>query len=284
MTTTRKLMGRSVVSLVIVTVFLFCATTSRIRISPTEQGTKEEMVSKSDFFNLIGMSGHSSQDPGENLNESQKEDLLALLGINDTEEGERSTVKIKAEELQQVVLQLQHELDKRGKEIANLRLRARSLDEKIAALRKEIAKYKVAAKSRGLRGQVVQHATDTFRQRYNEALSQFYARHYRRAIAHFEALFDSNPQHSLAENCQYWIGESYYALGKFRLALLAFQKVLARGGVNKADDAQLMIGLSLMKLGQKLGAKTELERFVVFFSNSEYLSKAERYLKSLHNA
>ena len=47
------------------------------------------------------------------------------------------------------------------------------------------------------------------------------------ALAAFADIVERAPTHSLADNAQYWIGESYYGLGRYRQALAAFTRVHA---------------------------------------------------------
>ncbi len=60
---------------------------------------------------------------------------------------------------------------------------------------------------------------------------------------HFQQFLQSYPQSSLADNAQYWLGESYYVTRDFQNAAAAFQTVLDRWpDSRKAPDALLKLG------------------------------------------
>ena len=120
-----------------------------------------------------------------------------------------------------------------------------------------------------------------FKSKYQQARFQFEARDYKRAIASFEALLTEFPDHSMADNCQYWIGESYFGLKQYPQAALEFQKVFAFNQKDKYDDSQLMIGLAYYRNGEREKARYEFEVFLSNYGNSEYTAIAERYIKRI---
>jgi len=122
---------------------------------------------------------------------------------------------------------------------------------------------------------------DAFKREYQAALDLFYHKQYTQAIESFQALRASNPNHWLASNCQYWIGESYNALKNYTAALEAFDAVLAYNKSYKLDDALIMGGLVNLKLGDVDAARDSFQELVSRYPNSEYASKAMRYLGRL---
>ena len=120
-----------------------------------------------------------------------------------------------------------------------------------------------------------------FKANYQQALQTFYNRQYQDAIQIFRSLMASNPNHQLASNCQYWIGESYNAMKQYREALNAFNSVMNYGKSFKFDDALIMSGLCNMKLGDSATARENFEQLVSRYPNSEYAPKAMRYLGRL---
>jgi TolA-binding protein len=119
---------------------------------------------------------------------------------------------------------------------------------------------------------------------YQDALDDFYVRNYQRAISKFRELVRRGDHPELADNCQYWIGEAYFAMGNYYQAVAEFQKVLPIAKSNKTNDAQLMIGLAFMKAGDADLARTELNTAINFGGGSEAAKKASRYLEMLNNA
>ena len=80
----------------------------------------------------------------------------------------------------------------------------------------------------------------------------------------------------------YWIGESHYALGNFESAITEFERVFAFDDNNKADDAQFMIGIAYIKLGDQHHAQLELKNLLAFYQDSEYISRAEQEFGGLN--
>jgi tol-pal system protein YbgF len=121
----------------------------------------------------------------------------------------------------------------------------------------------------------------SFEDQYEWARRDYMSRSYRQAIEKFESMLSTNTTHSLSDNCQYWIGESYWGLGNYQEALAAFKKVFSFRNSNKDDDAQLKIGLCYMRMNDKELAKTELEKLISDYPSSEYVNTARRYLQQL---
>jgi tol-pal system protein YbgF len=78
---------------------------------------------------------------------------------------------------------------------------------------------------------------------------------YAGAEAALRSFIGRHPQHSLAGNAQYWLGETYYVRKDYRQAAVAF----AEGYQNypnsaKAPDNLLKLGLALAQIGEKADA------------------------------
>ena len=97
------------------------------------------------------------------------------------------------------------------------------------------------------------------------------------------ALFAETQQSKEADNAQYWTGECYDGMGKFRQALDAFNLVLAYAKTEKDDDTQLKIARCHLSLGQKEQAITAYRGLIETYSNSEYVSAAGRELRYLED-
>lgn len=123
--------------------------------------------------------------------------------------------------------------------------------------------------------------SDSYTQRYQEALQAYRLKRYQEAIDKFNALISTNPRHHLADNCQYWIGEAYYDLGNYQQALMAFEKVFTFPNSNKNDSAQLKVGLCYIKLNDNQRALQELEKFVSNYPSSEYIGIAKQKIAEL---
>jgi tol-pal system protein YbgF len=116
---------------------------------------------------------------------------------------------------------------------------------------------------------------------YAEALDQFMKRNYQSAIQQFEGILQSNRGNDLADNCTYWIGESYYALRNHSEAIRQFERVLEYPASGKKPYAQLMIGNAQMALGNRAAARAAYNAVVSSYPNSPLVSKAEAKLARL---
>ena len=124
-------------------------------------------------------------------------------------------------------------------------------------------------------------ASSGFMSAYHSARQQFESYNYEGAISSFENLLANNPNHQLADNCQYWIGECYYGLKQYQKAILELQKVFSYSQADKHDDAQLMIGMAYVKQGMRDKAGQEFSTFLNTYSGSEYTAIAQRYQRNI---
>jgi tol-pal system protein YbgF len=116
---------------------------------------------------------------------------------------------------------------------------------------------------------------------YQNALRVFNARNYDGALKAFIEIQKQYPQGTYADNCCYWSGECSYALRDFAAAIASFKKVFVFKNSSKADDAQLKIGMSYMKMGQTALAKNEFKTLIDRYPASEYVSRARKYLSEI---
>ncbi len=124
-------------------------------------------------------------------------------------------------------------------------------------------------------------SSDNFKKGYIDALSAYNDGNYEMAIEGFGRLVTGDPSHKLADNCQYWLGESYYALKNYKRAILEFEKVFQFGEQDKWDDAQLKLGICFQKIGNFDKARAEFQKLVDHYPGSEYYQRAQQYLRQL---
>jgi tol-pal system protein YbgF len=123
--------------------------------------------------------------------------------------------------------------------------------------------------------------SEEYEQRYQEGFNLFQSRNYKAAIDLFEALLASSSNHSLSDNAQYWIGESHYALGQYRAAIIYFEKVFTFPKSNKNPDAQFKLGLCYIRLGESDKAREEFQRLLDLYPDSDYVSRAQQHIAEL---
>ena len=116
---------------------------------------------------------------------------------------------------------------------------------------------------------------------YQKALQAFNSSNYNDALTVFQKLVNTNPNNELADNSQYWIGESYYGLKDYERALLEFEKVFTFPNNNKMDAAQLKLGICYLKLKNLGKAKEEFNRLIQFYPESEYIPLSHQIISKL---
>lgn len=99
---------------------------------------------------------------------------------------------------------------------------------------------------------------------YGRAFDALKAASYPAAIAGMKDFLARHPDHELADNAQYWLGEAYYVTRDYENAIAAFEAVGRRWPDSpKAADALLKLGFSqfeLKRFPQARQALTEVGR------------------------
>ncbi len=99
------------------------------------------------------------------------------------------------------------------------------------------------------------------------------------ALRDFQA---QNPQHELAPNALYWLGEAHYVRRDFAAALAAFEGMLRDyPGTRKAPDALLKAGYCQIELKQAAAARTTLARVLQEFPDSAAAAEAKARLERI---
>ncbi len=115
---------------------------------------------------------------------------------------------------------------------------------------------------------------------YAGALALYSARDYQQATARFGEFVSTYPDHKLASNAQYWIGECYYSQRRFAEAAEEFAKVeKAYPTSHKVPGALLKKGLSLAELKRMPEARAALERIIDKHGQTEEAAKAREKLE-----
>ncbi len=243
----------------------------------------DELASLDDLFKDSGSSSDTGMDdldllfaPEEQaaagLTESYDDDNL-FGGSSEEGSSDLAYAGPEATQLQDRIEKLRQEMDSGFQQIQALEAKVRANEQVIAGLSGDAAsQYAGPAKSRN---------DASFRQRYDSVLQLVHAKKYKEAISGFSELMAGNPEHKLASNCQYWIGECYNALGDYSKAIQAFSRVMDYRSSYKFDDALIMTGLVNMKLGDNDTAKQKFQELVNRYPDSEYAPKAMRYLGRL---
>lgn len=117
---------------------------------------------------------------------------------------------------------------------------------------------------------------------YNQAKALLDGEQWPAARALFQKLREGHPDHDLADNALYWIGESWYAQAQWLQAAQAFLKVAKeypRG--NKVPDAMYKLARSYEKIGDDSGAIEVLRQLAKHYPGTPAAKKASEDLPRL---
>jgi TolA-binding protein len=116
---------------------------------------------------------------------------------------------------------------------------------------------------------------------YEAALAKFRNREFQEAVDQFSGLLSTGISSDLADNCEYWVGESYFGMKKYNEAIQYFQNVTAIAGSDKADDAQFMIGNSYQMSGNKSAAREAYQKLMSSYPSSPLIKRARAKMNNL---
>lgn len=127
-------------------------------------------------------------------------------------------------------------------------------------------------------------ATPSPQREYEKAHIAYNKHRYDEALAMFKSFYQRYPDHELADNAQYWLGEIYYDREDYPNAILAFKEVVTRHvEENKAPDALLKIGYAYIALDDPANARVFLKRVIKNYPFGESEAKARAKLKEIEN-
>ena len=111
-------------------------------------------------------------------------------------------------------------------------------------------------------------------QLYHEAFKLLQDGDYAGAERAFKTFVQRNPQHVLAGNAQYWLGETYYARRDYQSAMVAFAEgYKVYKASPKGPDNLLKLGVTLTNLGRKPDACAIFARFAQDYPRATDLQK-----------
>jgi len=299
MTKTQKIIGTSLFSLLLVCVGMFMVCSGRsARVGNEEDYASEEELDEKYRNDLLSKLEFLESQSGLQPSSSEEEPVVLVADGDDPNSGNsdkgnnnpngNSAESFLTPELfgnmRSEIDQLQAVANNKEREVQAMRGELRDVDSRLALSGTNMSARKTpkgSSRSRLTKSADAEVMNSEIGMYYQEALDDYRSRRYENAISKFIELLSQDDEHSLADNCQYWIGESYFAKGDYYQAAAEFQKVYAFQDPNKQDDAQLMIGLAFLKAGETELALQEFMAVMNFSKNQDAVKKAERYLRKL---
>jgi len=117
---------------------------------------------------------------------------------------------------------------------------------------------------------------------YTRAFEALKARDYAAATEGFRSLAATYPNGELADNTQYWLGETYYVTQEYDHAAAAFQRVLSGWpSSRKVPDAMLKLGYTQIEQKKVAAGRATLEQLVERHPDSDAAKLASDRLAKL---
>ena len=117
---------------------------------------------------------------------------------------------------------------------------------------------------------------------YTAAFDALKASNYAGAISGFTSFLSTYPSSPIAENAQYWLGEAYYATGKYDQAAQSFRTVGERWpNSRKSPDALLKLGFSQIEMKRSSDARVSLGDVIRKYPDSDAAKLAAERLRRL---
>ena len=118
---------------------------------------------------------------------------------------------------------------------------------------------------------------------YEAAQGERRVGNYQGAIVAFQNFIKQYPKGNLAPRAQYWIGDSYFNLRDFRLAIASQQALIKTYPDSPSvPDAMLNMASAQIEMGESVAGKKTLEELAAKFPVSDAAEKAKRRLATLN--
>jgi len=117
---------------------------------------------------------------------------------------------------------------------------------------------------------------------YDNSLALYKAGKFEDALLGFRDFLKKYPKSDNADNAQFWIGESYFALRQYEQAILAYNDVIKhypKG--NKVPNALLRQSLAFLEINDKTSARLLLRKLIKEYPNSPEAKIASKKMESL---
>lgn len=116
---------------------------------------------------------------------------------------------------------------------------------------------------------------------YRSAWQALHSEQYDKAIQQFRTFQRKNPTSELADDAQYWIGESYFTRRDYNRAILEYNDVLKYRKGDKVPAALLRQSQAFVEIGDKTDARLILQKLINDHPNSRQAKEAREKLQNL---
>ncbi len=158
-----------------------------------------------------------------------------------------------------------------------------ALEQRVAAMEKQltdISNKLAAMEKRASKPDEADASKRPANEIYREGLDAIKAKKPQEARQHFRSYLKNYPEGPLANNAQFWIGESYYDEGEYERAIVEFDEVIRRypGGI-KVPASLLKQAMSFEKLKDKKTAGALFNKLIKEHPDTEEAKTAGKMVK-----
>lgn len=231
----------------------------------------------------------ASQSPAQRSSLAERVTALEAQVASQAQGASQSNIELlnRSTQMQDEIRALRATIEQLQNELEQARQRSREqyidMDSRVTALEQQTPAGKPAPAKPPVAANPVQPApageSAAYQAAYNSLVKQGDAVS---AAQQFQAFLQTWPDSKLAPNAWYWLGESYYALGSYDLALKSFGILLDKHAASgKAPDALLKSAYSQLELKDEAAGKQTLEQVIVKYPDSPVADMARSRLRGL---
>lgn len=165
-------------------------------------------------------------------------------------------------------------------QMSQIEVRIKELNDRVARLseiKASAPKATTDAEGSAEKAQEQKGPDDDPKKAYEAAYSLFKEKKYKEARERFNDFIKRFPKDDLADNAQFWIGESYFAEKDYEGAILSYEALIKHyPGSEKIPGALLKQGLAFAEIGDKKTAKVLFERLIEKYPASSEAAVAKK--------
>ncbi len=186
--------------------------------------------------------------------------VQTLTALNETVQGERAGTRLLLDEI--------------ARDLEGLSLRFDDLNTRFSALSARVASVRVSSEKL--------ESTPGPDQLYRTAYNDYLQGNYDLAVRGFQAYLEQFKDGDLADDAQYYSGDSLYNQRRFSDALAAFNQLLSSyPNSDRVPAARLKKGLALLEMKRRQEAIAELTELVRQFPSTQEANTARQQLENL---
>lgn len=113
------------------------------------------------------------------------------------------------------------------------------------------------------------------------AINDLNNKDYNSSIQKLKSILEKERNQQIISEANYYLGENYFRLQNYQLALNYYRKVSESNNSTRRDIAQAMVAESLIRLGEVNEAKIAYQELINKYPQSEFIPKARKMLQQL---